>query len=205
MKTNAPGENENRKDQIKQLSAQVNELTVSPYYDYRIEKGYSPVFGEGDLKASILLVGEAPGKQEAKSGRPFVGAAGKVLDDLLKSIGLERKDIYITNIVKDRPPNNQNPTKNAIQLYGPFLLRQIEIIKPKVIVPLGRFALEFILANYNAQRKGKISQLHGVPLKGTAPYGEISILPLYHPAAVFYNRELTQTLESDFQSLKKFI
>jgi uracil-DNA glycosylase len=128
-----------------------------------------------------------------------------VLDELLKSIGLEREDIYITNIIKDRPPGNQNPTQKAIRLYSPFLLRQIEIIQPQVIVPLGRFALEFVLTNFNASEEGKISDLHGFPIKGKASYGEIAILPLYHPAAGFYNRDLRQTLEKDIQSLKKYI
>jgi uracil-DNA glycosylase len=194
-----------RKVNLEELSAQVQNLSASPYYDYRLENGYAPVIGEGNADAAILLVGEAPGEKEAKSGRPFVGAAGRVLDELLESIGLKRSDIYITNIVKDRPPGNQSPTQHAIRLYAPFLLRQIDIIQPQVIVPLGRFALDFVLSNFNVQERGKISQLHGNPLKGQASYGEVAILPLFHPAAVFYNRELRQTLEKDFQSLKEFI
>ena len=198
-------ENENKEVQLEELYSQVQNLSESPYYEYRIEKGYTPVFGEGNPGASIMLVGEAPGEQEAKSGRPFVGAAGRVLDELLQSIGLDRGDIYITNIVKDRPPKNQNPTQKALRLYQPFLMRQIEIIKPGVIVPLGRFALEYVLTYFKAEERGKISELHGIPIKGKASFGEVAILPLYHPAAAFYNRDLRQTLEEDFQSLKKFI
>jgi uracil-DNA glycosylase len=205
MRETSEKEKEYRQAQLEELSSQVHDLTQSPYYDLRLEKGYKPVFGEGNPSASIIFVGEAPGEQEAKSGLPFVGAAGKVLDELLKSIGLEREDIYITNIIKDRPPGNQNPTQKAIRLYSPFLLRQIEIIQPQVIVPLGRFALEFVLTNFNASEEGKISDLHGFPIKGKASYGEIAILPLYHPAAGFYNRDLRHTLEKDIQSLKKYI
>ena len=195
----------NKKAELSKVSSQVYQLSESPYYEYRNERGYKPVFGEGNPSGKIMFVGEAPGEKEAKSGRPFVGAAGKVLEELLGSIGLERGDIYITNIVKDRPPENQNPSRKAIHLYAPYLLRQIEIIQPKVIVPLGRFALEFMLSNFTAQEKGKISELHGLPIKGQSSYGEIVILPLYHPAAAFYNRGLRQTLEVDFQALKKFI
>jgi uracil-DNA glycosylase len=193
------------KAQLKDLSEQVKNLSESPYYQYRIENGYSHVFGEGNPRATVMLVGEAPGEKEAKSGRPFVGAAGKVLNELLELIGLERGDIYITNIVKDRPPENQNPTSKAIQIYGPYLQRQIDIVKPKVIVPLGRFALDYVLVNFGAVERGKISELHGVPIHAQASYGEIAILPLYHPAAGFYNRSLKQTLEEDFQTLKQFI
>jgi uracil-DNA glycosylase len=191
--------------QLKDLSEQVKNLSESPYYQYRIENGYFHVFGEGNPRASVMLVGEAPGEKEAKSGRPFVGAAGKVLNELLELTGLERGDIYITNIVKDRPPENQNPTSKAIQMYGPYLQRQIDIVRPKVIVPLGRFALDYVLENFGAVERGKISELHGVPIRAQASYGEIAILPLYHPAAGFYNRSLKQTLEEDFQALKQFI
>jgi uracil-DNA glycosylase len=128
-----------------------------------------------------------------------------VLNELLELIGLERGDIYITNIVKDRPPENQNPTTKAIQLYGPYLQRQIDIVRPKVIVPLGRFALDYVLENFGAVERGKISELHGVLIRAQGSYGEIAILPLYHPAAGFYNRGLKQTLEEDFQALKQFI
>jgi DNA polymerase len=153
-----------------------------------------------------LFIGEAPGEREAKTGRPFVGASGRFLNELLQSIGMKREDVYITNIVKDRPPNNRNPSVKGIRLYQPFLLRQIEIIRPEVIVPLGRFSMEFILEQFNAPEKGqKISELHGKLLKGTAPFGEITIIPLYHPAVALYSVDSKETLVKDFQILKQFI
>ena len=106
----------------------------SPLYEYRTVNEYLPVIGEGSVDASIMLVGEAPGKNEAKTGKPFCGAAGKFLNILLESIGLSRDRVYITNIVKDRPPDNRDPTSEEIALYAPFLDRQIEIIKPKSVV-----------------------------------------------------------------------
>jgi DNA polymerase len=153
-----------------------------------------------------MFIGEAPGEKEAKTGRPFVGASGRFLNELLQSIDMKREDVYITNIVKDRPPNNRNPSVKEIRLYQPFLLRQIDIIRPEVIVPLGRFSMEFILNQFDAPEKGqKISELHGKQLKGTAPYGEITIVPLYHPAVALYSVDSKQTLVNDFQILKQFV
>ncbi|MGC9358687.1 MAG: uracil-DNA glycosylase family protein, partial [Anaerolineae bacterium] len=181
-------------------------LEASPLYSYRQEHDYQPVFGEGSVEAKIMFIGEAPGRQEAETGRPFVGNAGKLLDELLASIGLERGEVYITNVVKDRPPNNRNPRVGEIRLYAPFLRRQIEIIRPRVIATLGRFAMEFILKHFKMEDAGqKIGDLHGKVLKAEAGYGEVAVVPLYHPAASFYNRSLEETLEEDFQVLKQFL
>jgi DNA polymerase len=153
-----------------------------------------------------MFIGEAPGKSEAVSGRPFVGAAGKLLDKLLASAGLERDQVYITNIVKDRPPENRDPKPVEIELYAPYLLRQIEIIQPKVIATLGRFAMDFILEQFNAKEKGgKITQLHGKPLHAQASYGKIIVMPLYHPAFALYRQDQKETLVEDFLKLAKFI
>ena len=137
-----PSENEDRAAQLQAIAEELLCLEASPLYAYREEKGYLPVIGEGAPDAEIMFIGEAPGAQEAKSGRPFVGNAGRVLDTLLESIGLERANVYITNIVKDRPPQNRDPHVGEIELYRPFLLRQIDIIQPRVIATLGRFAME---------------------------------------------------------------
>ena len=191
---------------LEKIGEEILNLEESPLYSYRKENNYSFVLGEGNVEAKIMFIGEAPGEKEAKTGRPFVGASGRFLNELLQSIGMKREDIYITNIVKDRPPNNRNPSVKEIRLYQPFLLRQIDIIRPEVIVPLGRFSMEFILNQFDAPEKGqKISELHGKQLKGTAPYGEITIVPLYHPAVALYSVDSKQTLVNDFQILKQFV
>jgi len=194
-----------RQSQLEQLAATVAGLSESPLYAYRIENEYRPVMGEGDIEANIMFVGEAPGEKEAQQGRPFVGAAGKVLSELLASIDLSREAVYITNIVKDRPPKNRDPRKGEIALYAPFLAQQIEIIQPKVIAPLGRFSMEFILDQFGVYRGQKISQVHGMVIGAKAGYGPLAIVPLYHPAASFYNRSLQAALREDIQVLKRFV
>lgn len=191
---------------LEALAEEVKNLTISPLYDYRVRHSYHSVIGEGAADANLMFVGEAPGENEAKQGRPFVGAAGRVLDELLASIGLRREEVYITNIVKDRPPNNRDPRQGEIELYAPFLQRQIDIIRPKVIVPLGRFSMDFILAEFKEPEQGhKIGVLHGQVLHGVTGYGSIAIVPLYHPAAAFYNQSLQHALREDFQVLKQFV
>lgn len=146
------------------------------------------VFGTGSPDAELMFIGEAPGKNEDLQGEPFVGAAGKFLNEMLTSIGLERKDIYITNIVKYRPPNNRDPEPEEIQVFIPYLRRQIEVIRPKLIVFLGRHSMSVFLPEL------KISQAHGKPVrKGGQVY-----LPLFHPAAALYNGGMRQTLMDDF-------
>jgi DNA polymerase len=186
----------------------VHELTASPLWAYREENDYHPVIGEGDLDADIMIIGEAPGKQEAETGRPFVGRAGQFLDELLASVGIERHEVYITNVVKDRPPNNRAPRVGEVAVYEPFLLQQIDTICPRVIVTLGRFAMEFIVQrlDVNEEVEGlKISDLHGQLLHAKASYGPVAVIPLYHPAASFYNRSLRDTLEQDVRILERFI
>ncbi len=193
-----------RQRQLDDVAAAVTELTESPLYEYRVENEYRPVIGEGNIEATIMFVGEAPGKKEAEQGRPFVGAAGKLLSELLESIDLSREAVYITNIVKDRPPKNRDPRQGEIDLYAPFLLQQIEIIQPRVIAPLGRFSMEFILDRFGLYAGQKISQVHGTLIEAEAAYGPLAIVPLYHPAASFYNRSLKEALLADIQMLKRF-
>lgn len=195
-----------RTEQLRAIRDELVNLKESPLYDYRQRNGYFPVIGQGDHYADIMFIGEAPGKNEAETGRPFCGASGRILDELLASIQLERTDVYVTNIVKDRPPNNRDPLKTEIDLYAPFLERQIGIIQPKVIATLGRFSMEFILRRFGAfQANQKISQLHGTVIKVRTAYGRASVVPLYHPAAALYNASQRDTLEKDFQVLKQFI
>jgi len=192
-----------KKDQkLKKIRDEVWHLEKSPLYKYRKKNNYYPVLGEGDHNADIVFTGEAPGKNEAETGRPFCGPAGKVLDKLLKSIDINRKDIYITNIVKDRPPKNRDPSQKEIDLYAPFLVRQINIIRPKIIATLGRFSMEFIMRLFGLKKDlDKISQIHGQIFKTQADYGPIKIIPLYHPAVALYNRNQLPTLKQDFKKL----
>lgn len=195
----------NNAAKLKTIEHEVENLTSSPLYAYRQKNKYHAVFGAGDPQADIMFIGEAPGKQEAMSGEPFVGAAGKFLDKLLESIGLDRQKVYITNIVKDRPPENRDPEPEEIKLYSPFLRKQIKIIQPKVIVTLGRFSMDFILAEFKIpEQGGKISDLHGRPLPAKTSYGEVTVIPLFHPAVVLYRNELKDVLKSDFQVLRAY-
>lgn len=155
------------------------------------------VMGGGNPDADIVFIGEAPGKNEDEQGLPFVGAAGKFLNEMLAAAGLERSDVYITNIVKYRPPNNRDPSDEEKQAFWPYLARQLEIIDPKAIVTLGRHSMEFFIPD------GKISQIHGHAVRKKVTYHdkkqhEWLIIPLYHPAAALYNGGMRQTLIDDF-------
>jgi uracil-DNA glycosylase len=197
---------ENKQSQMDQIAEEIQNLHDSPLYEFRQQNGYLPVVGEGSLSARILLVGEAPGEREAKTGRPFVGASGRLLSEMLASIGLQREDVYITNVVKDRPPENRDPTRAEIELYSPFLIRQIDIIRPEVIVTLGRFAMEFVFELLQVDAAGmKISELHGKMLKANAPYGSVAVVALFHPAVALYSTPRKSTLMEDFQTLKQFL
>ena len=192
-------------EQLEIIKDEVFALTGSPLYGYRQENKYYPVIGEGSHDAKIVFIGEAPGKNEALTARPFCGAAGKILDQLLASIGIARADVYITNIVKDRPPENRDPLPEEIQIYAPFLDKQIAVIQPKVIATLGRYSMSYILDKFDVKEASpSISQNHGMVFKAQGPYGEIHIVPLYHPAAAIYNRSLLGTLQKDFAVLKQF-
>lgn len=193
-------------EQLQKIRDEVVALKESPLYSYRIENNYYPVIGEGSHDASIMFIGEAPGKNEALKARPFCGAAGKILDNLLESIGVAREDVYITNIVKDRPPENRDPTPDEIEIYAPFLDQQINVIQPKVIATLGRYSMGYILDKFDVlEAVNSISQNHGQIFETNASYGKIKIIPLYHPAAAIYNRASIDIHKKDFQVLKKFL
>ena len=190
---------------LSKIKDEVLNLKESPLYRERIKNKVFPVIGEGSHHAKIMFVGEAPGKNEAKTGRPFCGASGKILDELLASVGIERKDVYITNIVKDRPPSNRDPLPEEIKIYGPYLDRQIEIIQPEVIVTLGRFSMDYIMKKFGLENQLKpIGQMHGKVFEAKTNYGKIKIAPLYHPAVAIYNRTTKDVLVKDFQILKQF-
>ena len=186
---------------------------IDELHDENIERNICPelaasatrlVLGDGNLAADIVLIGEAPGKNEDEQGLPFVGASGRFLDEMLASVNLSRDDIYITNIVKYRPPNNRDPSRDEKQAFWPYLARQLEIIDPKVIVTLGRHSMEFFLPG------AKIGEVHGHSTckEVTLPDGTTKnwiIMPLYHPAAALYNGGMRSVLIDDFARVKELL
>lgn len=169
---------------------------LSTWKGIDLAKTANPVMGEGNPHAAIVFVGEAPGQREDELKRPFVGAAGKFLDELLASIGLKREDVYITNVVKFRPPENRDPTPVEKAACLPFLKLELSIIRPKVIVPLGRHALGEFFTTMS------ISDVHGKPqILSNATV----IFPIYHPAAALHNGNLRQALYDDFKALGTFL
>lgn len=164
----------------------------------------NPVFGEGEETAEIMFIGEAPGYWEDQKGIPFCGAAGKILDELLESIKLKREEVFIGNLLKCRPPNNRDPKPEEIQACSPFLERQIEIIKPKVICPLGRYSMKFIFEKYWLKEElDSISKIHGRVFEVKSLFADLKIIPLYHPAVATYNPKMKEILKKDFKNLEK--
>lgn len=160
--------------------------------------------GEGPVPARVLLVGEAPGEKEDVTGRPFAGRAGSVLNNLLASTGLSRDVVFITSILKCRPPENRDPKADEIALCKPYLDRQIALLRPSVIVPMGRFSSSVIMGQFGVPG-GKISEIHGRAFPVDAPHGPIVIFPVYHPAVVTHNPPLRGDLETDFRRLKEIL
>ncbi len=150
------------------------------------------VMGDGNVDADIVFIGEAPGKKEDEEGISFVGAAGKFLNEMLVAAGMRREDVYITNIVKYRPPDNRDPLPQEKQAFWPYLEKQLKIIDPKVVVTLGRHSMGYFLPNV------KIGEVHGQPEKIRLGGKDITVVPLYHPAAALYNGGMRQTLIDDF-------
>lgn len=166
-----------------------------------LRKGCSRVVpGAGSAEAEIMFIGEAPGKKEDELGVPFVGAAGKFLDEMLGTIKLKREDVYIANTVKCRPPENRDPLPKEKELCWPWLVEQIQIIRPKLIVTLGKHSMELFLPNQ------KISEIHGKALRREIPdFGKYIFYTLYHPAAALYNGSMRETLIKDFKRIPKVL
>ncbi len=158
----------------------------------------NPVPGEGPLDAKIMFVGEAPGKTEDETGRPFVGAAGSLLTKLIEAAGLERNRVYITNIVKCRPPGNRDPTDEEVEACTPYLWRQVRIIRPRVIVALGRHAGRVLFRRAGLEWK-TITAHHGRVYEAVIEGVPVKIIPTYHPAAALYKPPLRKVLEEDFR------
>lgn len=162
------------------------------------------VFGDGNPDAEVVFIGEAPGKNEDIQGKPFVGAAGKFLNEMLAQIGMQREDIYITNIVKYRPPNNRDPLPDEKTNFLPYLQTQLDIIQPAVVVTLGRHSMNCFLPDL------QISKVHGQPKRIKVQFmgNEVTplvIMPLFHPAAALYNGGMRQTLIDDFCKIPTII
>ena len=151
--------------------------------------------GSGSPTAEIMFVGEAPGFHEDQQGLPFVGAAGQFLDELLRSIGLSRRDVFIANVIKCRPPNNRDPQPDELQACRPFLDRQIALIRPKIIVTLGRFSLQLVYSS------ASISQVHGTPTR----IGDVVYYPMFHPAAALHQPRYRTMIEQDMQRIPKLL
>ncbi len=174
------------------LDTLANEIVQNNICPELRDQAIQLVMGSGNPEADIVFIGEAPGKNEDIQGKPFVGAAGKFLDVMLGEAGMNRDDVYITNIVKYRPPNNRDPLPDEKAAFLPYLLRQIAIIQPKVVITLGRHSMEYFLPGR------KIGEVHGVPEIVQVEGQELMIMPLFHPAAALYNGSLRQTLIDDF-------
>lgn len=187
----------NKEEKLENLQQEASECKKCTLWKTR----KNVVFGDG-APSSIMFIGEAPGFNEDASGKPFVGRAGKLLDELLNKIGLTRNNVYISNIVKCRPPENRDPYPNEIKVCFPYLEKQIEIIKPEVIICLGRHSSKQILEKFNQKFSG-ITQDHGKHFIVSTLYGKIIIVPMYHPAAALYNPNLKEDIIKDFLKLNK--
>lgn len=160
-----------------------------------------PVIGQGDHKAKIMFIGEAPGKNEDLTGSPFCGRSGEVLNKLLNGIGMERKSVYIANVIKCRPPLNRDPEDKEIKACSGYIERQIEIINPNIIVTLGRYSMKFVMEKFGLEKDiDVISKVHGRVFES----GNKRIAAFYHPAVSVYNPNMFKVLKKDFEILKRY-
>jgi len=192
-----------KKEDLEDLKQKVEDAKLPLH-----EGAINIVMGKGSECAEILFVGEAPGKNEALQGIPFVGAAGKNLDKLLAGVGLSLENVYVANILKYRPPENRPPNTDEIKAHTPWLIEQIKIIRPKVICSLGNYATKFFLAGLNPDGMDKqpgITTLHGKVRMIEFDGMQIKLIPLFHPAAIIYNRKLIVEWEKDMQIVKNEI
>jgi len=193
-------------EDLRKIKNEVLSCKKCSLHKERVKNRFYPVVGEGNHQAKIMFVGEAPGLQEAKTGRPFCGVAGKILDELLESSGIKRENVYITNILKDRPPQNRDPQPEEIKACTPYLERQIEIIKPEIICPLGRYSMNFLMERFGLEDQIEgISKIHGRLFKSKSLFQDVAIIPFYHPAVATYNPNMKKVFEEDFKILKTII
>jgi DNA polymerase len=160
-----------------------------------------PVFGGENFGSRLMLIGEAPGYFEDQQGKPFVGKAGKVLEELLESVGLQREDVFITNIVKCRPPDNRDPLPEEIKACSSYLDEQLQLIQPQTIALLGKFSMSYVFEKFNLGQR-KISEVHGKVFRVRDLTGIKRLIPMYHPATATYNPQMKEILLKDFKSIK---
>jgi len=179
----------NKEEQLKKLFIQISSDSTLPLSEANL------VFGEGNINCDVMFIGEAPGEKEDELKRPFVGRSGKLLDKMIEMIKWERKDVYITNIVKRRPPMNRDPLPKEIEKYKPYLAEQIRIINPCIIAPLGRFSMNYFLPNAKISRdQGKVFRIK-----------DKFIVPLFHPAAALRSPTMNEALKKSFKKLPVII
>lgn len=183
-----------KQDRLDSLKQEILAANITPDL---ASQAINLVMGDGNPNADIVFIGEAPGKKEDEQGLPFVGASGHFLNEMLEAASLVRSDVYITNIVKYRPPNNRDPKPAEKAAFMPYLFEQLQIIRPKVIVTLGQHSMECFIPGI------KISDQHGQAVKVKLEDTEFLVIPLYHPAAALYNGSLRQTLIDDFVNAKQ--
>lgn len=195
-----------KEEEMDKINQEVLICQKCPLYQTRNK----PVSGEGSLDSKIMFIGEGPGYWESVKGLPFCGAAGKVLDELLESISIKRENVFVGNLVKCRPvtPDNKNraPRPEEIEACTPYLERQIEIIKPKIICTLGNYSTRFVFEKYGLTDKVEgISRIRGQVFSVDTLFSSLKIVPLYHPAVATYNPNMKQVLIKDFKTLKELL
>lgn len=188
----------NKCRRLEEIHQMIINCTKCPLYKTR----RNAVPGEGSCDAKLMFVGEAPGSREDELGRPFVGQAGKLLDTLLEMISIKRSEVFITNVVKCRPPGNRDPIEEEIATCSPYLIEQIKIIQPKIIVALGRHAARFLFTKAGL-RWGNMKAMHGKVYDGVIEGVKVKLMATYHPAAALYSPKLRPLLERDFQEVLK--
>lgn len=160
--------------------------------------------GEGNKSARIVLVGEAPGRKEDEQGRPFVGPAGKFLNELLSILGLKREEVYITNVVKCRPPGNREPNEREVKACSRYLEKQLSLLRPEIIIALGSCSLKYFSKKFFG-REMRISEMHGKILEVNTLFGKILLVPMYHPAAALYNPAKKEEIIEDWKKLSQVL
>ena len=177
---------------LERLNSEIRSCTKCELHKFRNKA----VPGEGNINADLFFIGEAPGREEDLTGRPFVGRAGKLLTKIIESISLRREDVYICNVIKCRPPKNRNPEKDEIEACTPFLTKQLEIICPKVICALGKFAIQFLLKTDKSisSLRGNIYEYKGIP-----------VIPTFHPAYLLRNPKQIPVVSADIEKIKEFL
>jgi DNA polymerase len=185
-----------RRELLKAVYEEARECTRCPLHQTRS----TVVFGSGNADAGLMFIGEAPGAHEDRMGLPFVGQAGKLLDKLLGEIGMERKDVWVCNVLKCRPPNNRDPHPKEIESCQDYLHRQVDLIEPVVICTLGNFSTKLLRSDTTG-----ISRLHGQPEERVIGSRAVRLYPLYHPAAALYTPSMLETLRADFHRIPEIL